>query len=87
MAVPTVRRNGAAVPLDRSRWSSTRKPSCGATTSIRLCWGNTDADTVVWGNSDNETVVWGNSDSETVVWGNSCVDSSCAPIVWGSTGN
>jgi serine protease AprX len=52
-----------------------------------VVWGNTDADTVVWGNSESETVVWGNSDDETVVWGNSCVDSSCAPIVWGSTSN
>ena len=52
-----------------------------------VVWGNTDADTVVWGNSESETVVWGNSDSETVVWGNSCADSSCAPIVWGSTSN
>jgi hypothetical protein len=54
-----------------------------------VVWGNADVDqdTVVWGNAENETVVWGNSDNETVVWGNSCVDSSCAPIIWGSTGN
>jgi serine protease AprX len=52
-----------------------------------VVWGNAEADTVVWGNSESETVVWGNSDGETVVWGNSCVDSSCAPIVWDSTGN
>jgi serine protease AprX len=52
-----------------------------------VVWGNADTDTVVWGNSDTETVVWGNSDGETVVWGNSCVDSSCEPVIWGSSGN
>jgi len=47
-----------------------------------VVWGNSD--TVVWGNDDSDTVVWGNSDEDTVVWGNGCVDSSCAPIIWGT---